>query len=595
MMRKPAFKHFIVAAAVVISSPAVADKGESEWTPMDETEDSPVQSAATIYPALASTPLAYEAPVFDVPLPTVSTARAPGQMSARGPQEKRVKISPYLEAAEVFATDLKASGDVLTYSNIVAGIDGSVATHRAQAQVSLRYERRIAQRKSIDDQNTATGLARGSVALTRNFSIEAGGVAARTRVDGRGAGLNNLIGNSDNVNQVYSVYAGPTFSAAAGSLKVNAAYRAGYTKVDGSANIDLPSGQRRFDQFDDSISHVATASISAKPGILRFGWSLAGNWKREDAKHLGSRLDSRSVRGDVILPISLSVALVGGVGFEKVIISERDALRNAAGVPIIGADGRLASDPMSPRLAVYNNEGLIWDSGVMWRPGPRTSVEARFGRRYGTNTYVANVSYRSAKDWAVSATIFDVVSGFGGLLNDNLSALPTQFHSIRNPLSGDIGGCAFGKAGGTCLNDLLQNASSAAFRQRGVTGTFSGTIGGWESGLAFGFNRRTFIAAQLGAQAEIDGRTDDSYFALAYLGKNIGQRTRFESNVYATYYDPSFAGALNTLSTGANAVIYRQLIRGLSASAALGLDSYTQDIFDSDLTASALLGLRYSF
>ena len=47
--------------------------------------------------------------------------------------------------------------------------------------------------------------------------------------------------------------------------------------------------------------------------------------------------------------------------------------------------------------------------------------------------------------------------------------------------------------------------------------------------------------------------------------------------------------------TGANAALYRQVLRGLSASAAVGLDSYKQEDFDSELTASALLGVRYSF
>ena len=82
---------------------------------------------------------------------------------------------------------------------------------------------------------------------------------------------------------------------------------------------------------------------------------------------------------------------------------------------------------------------------------------------------------------------------------------------------------------------------------------------------------------------------------MAYLGTDLDRRTRFETNVYASYNDPGFAGAGDVLSAGANAALYRQIIRGFSASAAVGLDSYKQEDFDSELTASALLGLRYSF
>ena len=90
------------------------------------------------------------------------------------------------------------------------------------------------------------------------------------RVDGRGAAPTNLVGNPDNVTQVYSVYGGPTFTTQAGDLSVNAAYRAGYTKVESKDTVVLPAGQQRFDQFDDSVSQLATASVGMQPGTLPF-------------------------------------------------------------------------------------------------------------------------------------------------------------------------------------------------------------------------------------------------------------------------------------------------------------------------------------
>lgn len=570
-MHKPLFKCLLLAGVMAAPVPALAQQISSEWSPLEDAYGSPEpQSAGS-----------------DVP---VKKSRNGGGHS--GP---RVDVVPYIEAQQVLVADLKGGGDVLTYSTVAAGIDASVVTQRTEAQVSLRYERLIGYDSGVDDQDSVTGLARGSVALTRNFSFEAGGVAARTRVDGRGPAPTNLVGNPDNVTQVYSVYAGPTFATQAGELSINAAYRAGYTKVESEDSVALPSGQQRFDQFDDSISQVATASVGMQPGVLPFGWAVSGSWQREDAGQLDSRFEGKYARADVTLPISPTFAVVGGVGYEDIEITERDALRDAGGVPVVGADGRLVTDPNSPRLTAYAEDGLIWDAGVSWRPSPRTSLEARYGHRYGTDTYVGSFSYQPGRDWAINVTAYDTVSGFGGLLGDNLASLPTQFRSTRNPLSGDINGCAFGQSGGFCLNDSFQNASSAAFRQRGVTASFSGTNGGWDSGFAVGYSQRKFIASQLGAQAQIDGLKDDNYFAAAYLGRNLDRLTRFESNVYASYYDPGFTGAPDTLSTGANAALYRQIIRGLSASAAVGLDSYKQEDFDGELTASALLGLRYSF
>lgn len=570
-MRTSVFKCLLLAGVMAAPVPAMAQQISSEWSPLEDAYGSaePEQSPS------------------DAP---VNKSR-----NGNGRTGPRVEVVPYIEAQQVLVADLKGGGDVLTYSTVAAGIDASVATRRAEAQVSLRYERLIGYDNGVEDQDTVTGLARASVALTRNLSVEAGGVAARTRVDRRGATPTSLVGNPDNVTQVYSVYAGPTFATQAGDLSINAAYRAGYTKVETADNVTVPAGQQRLDQFDESVSQVATASVGMQPGVLPIGWAVSGSWEREDAGQLDSRFDGKYVRVDVTVPVSPTFALVGGVGYEDIKISERDALRDAAGDPIVGGDGRLVTDPASPRLIAYQQDGLIWDAGVLWRPSPRTSVEVRYGRRYGTDTYIGSLSYQPGRDWAVNVSVYDTVSGFGGALNDSLSALPTQFRSTRNPLSGDINSCAFGQTGGFCLNDPLQNASSAAFRQRGVTAAFSGTNGGWDSGFAVGYSRRKFIASQLGAQALVDGLKNDTYFAAAYLGRNLDRLTRFESNVYVNYFDPGTAGAPDALSTGANAALYRQIIRGLSASAAVGLDSYKQEDFDGELTASALLGLRYSF
>ncbi len=570
MRHGPFLKCALLGGAVLCAPlPALAQQLAPEWSPMEEqygASDGEPQEAAP------------------------AESRRSGKRD--GP---RVEVTPYIEAQQVVVADLQDGGDVLTYSTVAVGVDASVQTRSAEAQVNVRYERLIGYDNNVDDQDIITGLARGSVAITRGLRFEAGGIAARSRVDGRGAATSNLVGNPDNVTQVYSVYAGPTIATQVGDLSVNAAYRAGYTKVEQRDQGPLPPGQQPIDLFDDSVSHSAVASVGMQPGTLPFGWSASAGYDREDAGQLDNRYEGKYARVDVTVPVAATVALVGGIGYEDIKISERDALRDVNGDPVVGSDGRLVTDPSSPRLVAYREDGLIWDAGVMWRPSSRTSLVATYGRRYGSDTYTGSFSYNPGRDWAVNVSAYDTVSGFGNMLNDNLASLPTQFRSSRNPLSGDINSCAFGQTGGFCFNSALQTASSAAFRQRGITASFSGTNGGWDSGFAVGYNRRKFIASALGGQAQIDGLVDQNYFALAYLGTDLDRQTRFESNVYASYFDPGFSGAGDVLSTGANAALYRQILRGLSASAAVGLDSYKQEDFDSELTASALLGLRYSF
>lgn len=511
-------------------------------------------------------------------------------------RDKNLEVTPYLEVQQVLVADLNNGTDVLTYTSVAAGIDSSLQTRQAEAQVSLRYERRFFYQDNIGDDDIISGLARGSVQVVPNvLSLEAGGIATRSRTDLRGAAPSNTVGDFDNLTQVYSVYAGPSLATNVGALNVAANYRVGYTKVEADDAIVLAPGQSPIDVFDDSVTHSANASIGMSPGELPFGWNVSGGYEREDADQLDQRFEEKYARADVTVPVSPTLALVGGVGYEDIEISERDAVRDVNGVPVVDNDGRLVTDETSPRLLSYDQDGIIWDAGVLWRPSRRTSLEARVGRRYGSTTYAGSLGYQPNENTSLGIAVYDTVSGFGGLLNDNLSSLGTSFISNRNPLSGEFNGCAFGQTSSFCFNDALQSASSSSFRARGVNGQLTYAHAGWSTGVGLGYSRRRFFASQLGGLASIDGLVDENYYANFFIGKQINSRSSFDANVYANLLDSGFAGAGNVLSLGTNAAYYYQFLPGLQGTVAAGLDSFHQDGFDAELTASALLGLRYDF
>ncbi|VWX56904.1 hypothetical protein [Sphingorhabdus sp. 109] len=511
-------------------------------------------------------------------------------------REREADVAPYIEIQQILVADLKDGSDVLTYTSVAAGVDTSLQTRGAEAQVNVRYERRFFYEDNLGDEDIITGLARGSVQVVPNLlALEAGAFAARSRVDLRGEAPSNTVGNIDNVTQVYSVYAGPSLSTRAGALDVNAGYRIGYTKVEDETAGVLPAGQVPVDIFDDSVSHSANASVAMQPGDLPFGWSVGAGWQREDGSQLDQRFEGKQVRADVTVPVSQTLAAVGGIGYEDIEISERDAVRDTDGVPIIGDDGRLVTDTSSPRLLSYDQDGIYWDVGVLWRPSRRTSLEARVGQRYGSETYHGNFAYQPNQNTALNISVYDTVSGFGNLLNDNLSSLGTSFTSTRNPLSGELNGCAFGPTSSLCFNDVLQSAASSSFRARGINGQLTYNHGGWNTGLGVGYARRRYFASQLGSVSAIDGLIDQNYYANLTIGRDLDRYSSFDANVYANLLDSGFANAPNVLGVGANAAYYRQILPRLQGTAAVGLDSYQQDGFDSELTASALLGLRYDF
>lgn len=528
-------------------------------------------------------------------LDEASAPAADADAPAKRERTRRAEVSPYLEAKQVFLADLDDGGDVLTYSTFAVGVNAGITERNAEAQVNVRYERLIGYSSRVRDRDNLSGLARGNARLGRNVSVEAGAYASRARTDNRAATPGTFLGNQDNVSHVYSVYTGPTFAAQLDDVSVASSLRAGYTKVDNGRAPVLPTGQAAVPAFDDSVSYSAQASVAMQPGRLPVGWAVSAGWNREDASQLDQRVDEKYLRADVTVPVSPTLALVGGVGYENVEVSERDVLRDASGAPIRTADGRFVVDPASPRLNAYDSDGLIWDAGVLWRPSRRTSLEARYGHRYGSDTYYGSFSYAPSERMGINVSVYDTISGFGGSLNRTLAGLPTQFNATRNPLSGDLGNCAFGTTGSACFGNALGSLRPVAFRSRGVSASMVTSAGGWDTGIAAGYNRQKYLSSALGALPELEGLVDQNYYIAGHLGRDLDRRSRFETNVYGNLLDPGFALAPDIYSIGANAAYYRQIWRGLSAGAAVGIDSVKPEDADGDVSASALLGLRYSF
>ena len=509
---------------------------------------------------------------------------------------KRSDVSPYLELDQVFIADLKGgSDDVLTYSSVAVGVDASVQTRRAEGQVNLRYEHHFSWNNDLGDEDVVSGLARGRVSIIGDaLSLEGGAIATRARTDGLGGANGTLIG--DNIGEIYSAYAGPTLATHVGELSVNAAYRLGYSRVDSDTDVTTPTGVQTLGGYDDSVYHSAQVAVGMQPGERPFGWSVGAGYDREDAGQLDQRYEGKHVRADVTVPVSGHVALVGGIGYEDIEISQRDVLLDAGGNPVVDSKGRFVTDKSAPRELTYDQDGLIWDAGVMWRPSRRTSLEVHVGRRYGSMTYTGMFSYQPNGRTSLQVAAYDGISSFGRQINDNLASLPTSFTIASNPFSGDFAGCAFGtQGGGVCFNDVLQAISAANFRHRGIAAQLSSRSGRWDYGVALGYSRRKFIAPDTGIFAGVNGKLDENYSANLFAARRLDEKSGVDVQLYANYFDSAVLGTIDVYNMGAYAGYYRNFTDRLRGTAALGIDSVDADGFESTVSALAQLGLRYQF
>ena len=76
------------------------------------------------------------------------------------------------------------------------------------------------------------------------------------------------------------------------------------------------------------------------PGRLPFGFTVAGGYVREQAGgRFRQRFEGAYVRGDVVVPVTPTLALTAGVGYEDIQASQRDFVRDAGGDPVVGPNG----------------------------------------------------------------------------------------------------------------------------------------------------------------------------------------------------------------------------------------------------------------
>ncbi|AKH41715.1 hypothetical protein FHS61_002205 [Altererythrobacter atlanticus] len=527
---------------------------------------------------------------------TANAQSAPENASGkRGPG---VSIVPYIEASQVLTAELEPGSDVLTYSTVAAGVDAGFTGRNSAGTVSLRYERRIGWGDDALDGDTLSGIARTSIAvIPRALTFEAGGLAARTRVEGNGSSsLGGFGGNDDSTSQIYSIYAGPSIKTREGYLDVSAHYRFGYTRVEEPNRLVLADNAQAPDIFDESTVHMAQARMGFSPNtVLPVGLGVGGSWNEQNISNLDQRIRDRNIRADVTVPVTLSLALVGGVGYEDVQISSRDALRDGNGVPVIGNDGRYVTDKSGPRRIAYETDGLIWDVGVMWRPSRRTSLEAHVGRRYGSTSYYGTLSYTPNSRSSLNVSVYDNMTGFGGAVVDRLAGLPTDFETFRNPISGDIGGCVASLEGDGCIGGVLGSLRSAAFRSRGIAISYAYNLGRTQLGIGGGYDRRKFIAAAGTVLASADGVVDDNIWLSAYSSTRLDAVSSINANLYASLYDSGFDSGGEAIGYSATLAYNRTFLRNLTGTAALGLDGITREDLEDFMSASALLGLRYSF
>ncbi|WP_221791902.1 hypothetical protein [Aquisediminimonas sediminicola] len=490
---------------------------------------------------------------------------------SHGPAWARRDLKAYLEVSQVLDAERAGMTEVLTYSAASAGGDATFDGHRLQGQASYRYERRIPSNGKTNGGDNHNGLARGAYKLSENLKLDASALATRARND-----LRNGIDSRNGSNQVYSVNIGPTLQTRAAMLDLNASYHLGYVNVDDPDEVTETGSILPTDRYDQSLRHKVQASVGMKPGDLPFGWTVSGNYDREDTDWLDQKSVNNEVRAQVLMPLNSTFALKGSVGYEDVEVGERRASFDASGVPLVDAKGRYIVDPTSPRVLSYDYRGLSYDAGFSWKPNPRLALDMSFGKNDGKTAINGALDYKISASIGLRASVSSGLDSFGRGLNNSL------------------GRCSFGGTSG-CLGNALSQISPYNSYSRRASLSLNGESGRWNGELGIGLSRRQYLVPASLDPFGIYRRSQNDYWVQANLARKIGDSGTIASGIYAGTSNPLIGRAFKQTNFGANMSYNRAITHRLSGVTSLGYSTSHQKSGDTFSTASARVGMRYDF
>ena len=166
----------------------------------------------------------------------LASVSAPALAQGTPVSTKKVDVTPYLGIDQVVMVPLKGDGDVVTYTNLTAGVTVEVQTRRLNAAADVQYMHSFGWGHATDS-DVLSGIANAGYKLTPELTLQAGGIASRVRTDGYSgaAAIDNRF-----TSQIWGGYIGPSYATKVGDLDIKASYRLGYARVDDDVDVNAP-------------------------------------------------------------------------------------------------------------------------------------------------------------------------------------------------------------------------------------------------------------------------------------------------------------------------------------------------------------------
>lgn len=503
--------------------------------------------------------------------------------------------------------------DTVTYTEAVAGLNGTVNTHRIRATFSYAYSRHFDESGDSFRKQDHQGFARADMDIIKNrLTLGAGGFAALFNRDLRGQVSYTPDQANPNLVQTYSLYLEPHYhQPLTDYAEFDLDYRVGYNgttdkllnsvvggtpTAPGAASSDVA-----LNNVGDGYNQRVQAKLGNREKSSKLRWDLTSTTTWEDINRLDQRYRSYDNRFEVEYVLWRGFSLIANAGYEKTSDTQADILRDASGVAVLDAKGNQQADPTAPRRSIYSQSGATFEGGFRFQPNRRTYMTVRAGRRFGQFMVNGDARYEITPRLIVTASVSESIDSFGRLLTQDLNGISVRTIVNTNQVAG-LGGCMFGLDPGTgqCLLDATQSITDALFRNRSAQGIVEFRRHRNRFTLTTIYSERSYLDSdQLQRTGTtslgFNGGSDKTLSINGQVSHDFTSRQSSGIGVFYNRYQYALSSQRQDSYVGAslnyNANIGRRLAAYLNATAA----RRRSDVAPAGTDATASLGLRLQF
>jgi uncharacterized protein (PEP-CTERM system associated) len=369
-------------------------------------------------------------------------------------------LQPHMEVMETYTDNvdlqpINKKDDFVTRLSPGAHLIGAGAKIKLDVDYTANYLYFAKSGQKSDWRHDLSGKL-SSELVDELLFLDAGASIDQQFVDPGAAISANYDNQTNNRKTVQSYLVSPSLRHAFGTFgTATARYSFSYVRTNADRNQVLYNG---LGVLQNSINNDWSLGFESGRQFPRLQWGVSADYQLRDRQNNGSAFKQKTVRAHAAYPVTYWLSLVGSVGYEKI------------------DDQGLTRRP----------NGFIWDAGVTLKPGPRTTLSVRGGRRYDDTNFSVDGQYLFSPRTRMTVAYHDIITTSGGVLAQQLG------DSIQFPPNGQTGGStSIGNLPGNQNGFGLVNNS---FRQKRAEIGVSGSRGRNSLGLTGYYETRDINA-----------------------------------------------------------------------------------------------------